>query len=234
LADLGRRLNKSNQKWLEVSLTGIGLLLLVAFFVVRSDQDQLRVGGLIAFAEANETSASMVHSNSPSPGGSIGEPDYALWSDNRISAYKESLKKSGDAPQAVLKIEKLKIEVPVYNGADELNMNRGVGRILGTARFDKPGNLGIAGHRDGFFRGLKDISKGDVIELQTAEGLVQYTVSSIDIVDPADVSVLAPTDDRTLTLVTCYPFYFVGHAPQRFIVKATAGQLLAANQVRAL
>jgi sortase A len=126
-----------------------------------------------------------------------------------------------------MKIDTLGIEVPVYDGADDFNLNRGVARISGTARIDRQGNLGIAGHRDGFFRGLKDIGVGDTIDLLTATGEVRYTVSSIVIVDPSDVSVLAPTEGATLTLVTCYPFYYVGHAPKRFIVKATAEHSLA-------
>jgi sortase A len=101
-------------------------------------------------------------------------------------------------------------------------MNRGVGRIRGTAQLDVEGNLGIAGHRDGFFRGLKDVAVGDRIELQTTGGLTTYSVDSILIVDPDDVFVLDPTTDQTITLVTCYPFYYVGHAPKRFIVKAKA------------
>ena len=88
-------------------------------------------------------------------------------------------------------------------------------------------NLGIAGHRDGFFRPLKDIALGDVMTLQTTRGTESFKVSSIDIVDPSDVSVLAPTETSTITLVTCYPFYYVGHAPKRFIVKATAEHFLA-------
>jgi sortase A len=102
-----------------------------------------------------------------------------------------------------------------------------VGRIKGTAWVDTDGNLGIAGHRDGFFRPLKDIQIGDSMDLQTAGGTVTYEVSSIEIVEPEDVSVLSPTLERTLTLVTCYPFYYVGHAPKRFIVKATAEHSLA-------
>jgi len=82
------------------------------------------------------------------------------------------------------------------------------------------GNSGIAGHRDGFFRGLKDIATGDWIELETLSGKEVYRVEQTWVVDPEDVSVLDPTPRRALTLVTCYPFYFVGAAPRRFIVRA--------------
>ena len=119
------------------------------------------------------------------------------------------------------------LAVPVYDGPEEFNLTRGAGRIRGTARVGGNGNLGIAAHRDSFFRPLKDIEVGDTMELKTAGGTVTYEVSSIEIVDPDEVSVLAPTANRTLTLVTCYPFYYVGHAPKRFIVKATAEHSLA-------
>ena len=121
------------------------------------------------------------------------------------------------------------IQVPVYDGTDDFTLNRGVGRIEGTAVVGAGGNLGIAGHRDSFFRGLKDIAIGDSIDLLTLRGNEAYSVSSIEIVDPADVGVLAPTEYKTITLVTCYPFYYVGHAPKRYIVKATAEHSLAIN-----
>jgi len=76
---------------------------------------------------------------------------------------------------------------------------------------------------------LKDIAVGDSIELQTTRGIVNYTVSSMEIVDPSNISVLGPTTNSTITLVTCYPFYYVGHAPKRYIVKAEAEHLLAIN-----
>jgi sortase A len=149
-----------------------------------------------------------------------------LWTEKRVAEYAESLNVETGPPLAILSIEKLGIQVAVYNGADEFNMNRGVGRIKGTAPVGASGNLGIAGHRDGFFRGLKGIALGDRIDLQTTGGTVTYSVSSILIVDPDDVSVLDPTGEPTITLVTCYPFYYVGHAPKRFIVKAAAEHVL--------
>ena len=148
------------------------------------------------------------------------EPDYSLWSEKRVDDFHISQAQRSDAPLAILSIDKLALKVPVYNGTDEINLNRGAGRIKGTARVDSPGNLGIAAHRDGFFRVLKDIEIGDGINMLTLKGKTEFVVSSISIVDPSDISVLAPTDDPTITLVTCYPFYFVGDAPKRYIVKA--------------
>ncbi len=155
------------------------------------------------------------------------EPDYSLWSSKRVNDYHESNTQRSDAPLAILSIDTLDLKVPIYNGTDEINLNRGAGRIKGTARVGSAGNLGIAAHRDGFFRVLKDIQIGDSMEMLTHQGKTEFVVSSITIVDPSDISVLAPTDDATITLVTCYPFYFVGHAPKRYIVK---GELLS-NQV---
>ena len=83
-----------------------------------------------------------------------------------------------------------------------------------------PGNLGVAGHRDGYFRVLKDIELGDEITITTVHGPESYVVLELRIVDPTAVEVLNPTVRQSVTLVTCYPFYFVGHAPERFIVRA--------------
>ena len=124
------------------------------------------------------------------------------------------------APAAVLRIPKIGLEVSVLPGTDERTLDRAVGHIEGTAQPGTDGNLAIAGHRDGFFRGLKDIAPGDLIELDTLQGKDTYRVERTWVVNPEDVSVLDPTSTRVLTLVTCYPFYFVGEAPYRFIVRA--------------
>jgi sortase A len=146
--------------------------------------------------------------------------DTHLWSPQRIRDYEQSLAGDASPPLALLRIPKIHLEVPVFDDTNELALNRGVGRIVGTARPGETGNLAIAGHRDGFFRGLKDIGVGDEIELVTRDATELYSVSEVTIVDPGDVSVLDPTTEATITLVTCYPFYFVGAAPQRYVVRA--------------
>src|SRR5262249_41445972 len=83
------------------------------------------------------------------------------------------------------------------------------------------GNVAIAGHRDSFFRPLRDVHVGDDILLDIAEARVRYRVSSLRIVSPSEISVIGPTDAAMLTLVTCYPFWFIGEAPDRFVVRAT-------------
>lgn len=147
-------------------------------------------------------------------------PDFSLWSPKRVEDYKESLTTDLAPTVGILRIPKVDIEAPVLEGTDDLTLNRGVGRIDGTARVGESGNIGIAGHRDGFFRGLKDVSTGDKIELITKEGTHTYIIDRVVIVERADVSVLAPRDRSSITLVTCYPFYFVGSAPERYIVQA--------------
>lgn len=147
--------------------------------------------------------------------------DYTLWSTKRVAAYKEALARMIDTPLAVLRCPKLGVEAPVFDGTSELVLNRGIGRIAGTSRPGEPGNVGIAGHRDGFFRALKDIAVGDRVTLETGGGVATYVVDAIRIVDPTDVSVLEPTPVPTITLVTCYPFYFIGDAPQRFIIRCS-------------
>jgi sortase A len=214
--------------WVELGFYLGGVAMLALFFQIRSDAERQRERGVEAFQAA--LGEQVVFEN-PSSGElvqmTVAAPDQELWTEKRVAEYRESLKVDADPPLAVMSIDKLNIQVPVYDGADDFNLNRGVARIKGTAAIDAAGNLGIAGHRDGFFRGLKDIAMGDRIELQTTRGEVMFTVSSIEIVEPSDVSVLAPTTERTITLVTCYPFYFVGHAPKRYIVTATAEHFLA-------
>lgn len=150
----------------------------------------------------------------------IAPPDTSLWDKKRLAEYRESLSHKA-VPAAVLRIPTLQLEVPVYEGTSDLTLNRGAGRITGTAGVDSDtGNVGIAAHRDGFFRPLKDIKVGDALFLDTVRETRQYRVTRLDIVTPDDVDVLKPTSAASITLVTCYPFYYVGSAPKRFIVHA--------------
>jgi sortase A len=156
-------------------------------------------------------------SNSRAPGG----PDFRLWSKQRVAAYQDSLKSKSPLPLGVLKIPSIELEVPVLQGTDDLTLNRAVGHIEGTPAPGSLGNIGLAGHRDGFFRGLKDIHTGDVIELISQNRTDRYVVDEIVIVSPDEVSVLSDRSKPSVTLVTCYPFYFVGSAPLRYIVHAS-------------
>jgi sortase A len=147
-------------------------------------------------------------------------PDFVAWSEQRIQQYAESLSKQVAPPLAVIRIDSVHVEAPVLEGTDDLTLNRGVGHIAGTSLFGEDGNVGIAGHRDGFFRGLKNIRVGDRIDLEEPDRIETYVVERLEIVDPDNVSVLRSSGKPALTLVTCYPFYYIGAAPRRFIVHA--------------
>jgi sortase A len=124
------------------------------------------------------------------------------------------------SPIGRIEIPRLGVSAVVRAGADARTLRLAVGHIAGTAFPGDRGNVGLAGHRDTFFRKLRDIRPGDVIRVVTPDGTFTYRVSRTNIVNPGDVWVLDPTDQPVLTLVTCYPFSYVGSAPQRFIVRA--------------
>ena len=150
----------------------------------------------------------------------VDPPDQSLWSSGRIASYAESLDADASEVIGLFSIPRLGLEVPLYDNASDLHMDRGIARIEGTSQPGAAGNMGIAGHRDGYFRVLKDIKFGDELIVTSLNGPQAYRVEQLMIVDPSSVDVLDQTEETAITLVTCYPFYFVGHAPQRFIVRA--------------
>lgn len=129
---------------------------------------------------------------------------------------------SADSVLAILRIPGIALEVPVNYGTDEWVLLRGAGLVEGSGLPGSNGNVAIAAHRDTHFRALKDLALGDLIELAMLDRTQTYVVTGLSVVEPSDVHVLADTGEPVLTLVTCFPFYFVGHAPQRFIVRAVA------------
>lgn len=120
----------------------------------------------------------------------------------------------------MLDVPRLKLTTPVIEGDDESTLRRAVGHLPDTPLPWEDGNAAIAGHRDGLFRPLKDIKVGDEIRFRTSRDQFRYRVVETSIVQPDDVSVLDARSQRSLTLITCYPFYYVGNAPQRFIIHA--------------
>jgi sortase A len=200
-------------------LLAIGLMLLAFWALARvhgSVASRAAIERFRADAVASPGNSAAIWSGSIPDSG----VDFTLWNPKRVKAYKDSLTAKTDLPLAILLIPKINLEVPVFNDTDDLTLNRGVGRILGTAQVGQQGNLGIAGHRDGFFRGLKDVGPNDVVELIRPGGKDQYVITQVQIVKVEDVYVLDPTPSPTLTLVTCFPFYFVGNAPKRYVVTA--------------
>lgn len=195
-----------------LTLTGWSL---IAIFAIASIHSWL--GSSIALAEVAAKRTPVV-AEMPMDDGPV---DVSLWSDGRVAAFKEALGIPTAPPIAAIRVPRIGIEAPIFPGTDEVTLNRGVGWVPGTAKPGSKGNSCLAAHRDGFFRALKDVVRGDLIELETGGGVQTYAVQSIEIVDPKNIAPLAQGKEPALTLVTCYPFYFIGSAPQRFIVRAT-------------
>jgi sortase A len=219
--------------WIERSLLVCGALLLAIYGAVRLESFLASRAALRAFntldssasiAKRDDGSAPAPHEPTPAEQLTTPEADFGLWGQRRVEAYKKISEVSSGVPMAILRISKIHLEVPLFEGTDDLTLNHAVGRIGGTARPGESGNIGIAGHRDGFFRGLKDVRVGDAIELKTLQGTDQYIVDRIQIVRPQQVEVLRPRTVPSLTLVTCYPFYYIGSAPERYIVTALLSQ----------
>jgi sortase A len=155
--------------------------------------------------------------------GQSGQLDMALKTATAPAAVTPNAA-AGIAPSASLigrlEIDRLGVSVMVMEGTSSRTLRRAVGHIPGTALPGHAGNIGLSGHRDTFFRPLRNIRVSDLITVTTSLGEFHYRVVSTRIVDPHDLSVLESGETEILTLVTCYPFYFVGPAPGRFIVRA--------------
>lgn len=193
-----------------------GVVLMLAYAAATIHSQVMYRAGMWTFRTLNSGSQAVSPDRNHS-----GAVDFSLWSSQRVEAYGRAVARRLGAPIAMLSVPRLALRVPVFEGTDELTLNRGVGRIEGTEKFGGEGNVGIAGHRDGFFRSLKDVRLGDRIELGLARQKLVYTVDRITVVSPRDVTVLRARSNPSVTLVTCYPFYFVGGAPQRYIVQAS-------------
>ncbi len=191
-------------------LFGAVCLLAYAGACARASLTQSRESA--AFDEALRTQERLrqIHQESPNP---------RDWSPARVARYRASL----DRPVRALgrlEIPDAELSVMVLEGTDEATLDRAVGRIEETAQPGEPGNLGIAGHRDGYFRALRHLQRGDAISLTTLDGVARYRVEKLEVVRPERVDVLESTGEPLLTLVTCYPFYYIGDAPKRFVVQA--------------
>ncbi len=202
-------------------LSGVALL---AFWGVAMLHQH--AGSALALAQFEDAA---LGAGGPAPSSQI---DFTLWDRKRVRAYLKSIPLLKEQPVGVLSFSRLNLRAPIFAGTSDLALNRGIGWIEGTAKPGDSGNSGIAGHRDGFFRPLKDARVGDLIELSTTTGRLTYEVDQISIVSPEDTSVLHPQDGSALTLVTCYPFYYAGDAPKRYIVHAKRNANLTTTSVR--
>lgn len=199
-------------KSLEIMLWIVGATLMALFAGTQAWGEIERQHDIAAFVQTQQQLPADRSSHSPASADALpGEPEPAD-------------PESTDSVLAILRIPGIALEVPVSYGTDERVLLRGAGLVEGTALPGSNGNVAIAAHRDTHFRPLKDLSLGDRIELALLDRTQIYIVTDLTVVEPTDVHVLADTGDAVLTLVTCYPFYFVGHAPQRFIVRAVAAK----------
>jgi sortase A len=182
--------------------------------------------GLANYASQQARLAAFESATAADLGGAAGgaphlaPTDRSDWSPVRIRKFRALHGENRWRPQAVLRIPAVGVEAEIFGDTGVRSLDLGVGHIEGTAAPGAAGNVGIAGHRDGYFRRLKDVRPGQRIEIETRRGRWEYEIERTRIVDPTAVEVLARTGVPRLTLVTCYPFYFLGNAPQRFIVHA--------------
>lgn len=208
-------LKKSTLRWVERVLLIVALLCLGswAYAWLDSAYYQYRENRILDEAASNESQASP--SKAPA-----AETD-ALGSFHPQTAERPRRQPLSEGELVGrIEIPRLGVSSIVLEGVENRTLRRGVGHIPETAPPGTGGNIGLAAHRDSFFHGLQDIRKNDIIRLRTLEGTYQYRVEWTEIVMPEDTQVLADTGIPELTLVTCYPFYYVGSAPQRFIVHA--------------
>jgi len=120
-----------------------------------------------------------------------------------------------------VRIERIGMHAVISQGESDAVLRLGAGHLADTPWPGQPGNVVIAGHRDTVFRPLRNVRPGDLVDVTTETTVAHYQVVSARVVSPADLSVLQPSKENTLTLITCYPFSFVGRAPERFVVRAT-------------
>jgi sortase A len=144
------------------------------------------------------------------------------WSPSRRASYQALSLGAVPAPIGSLSLDRVGLDIPVYTGVEETALTLGAGHLPDTSPLNGPGNAAVAGHRDGFFRSLRDLRKGDTLTLRSAGATRTYRVASLWVVAPDELWVLRNTRLPALTLITCHPFTFVGHAPERFVVRAVA------------
>jgi sortase A len=149
----------------------------------------------------------------------VTAPD-STWSAKRRAEFQRFSRGLVPQPAGYLTLPDHDLRIPIFDGDGELALTLGAGHLHDTAPLTSDGNAAIAGHRDGFFRVLRSVAIGDRLTVEAAGTLRAYRITDQWVVAPEDVWVLDPTPEPSLTLITCYPFYYAGNAPERFIVRA--------------
>jgi sortase A len=197
-------------RWLQRGLLALGILLLGLWY--KSDLESR----VFQSVESNKLEAALRQAESGRSENTASNAAFIGPSASRTLA----LQPAPGAALGRIEIPRLRITAIIAEGADVKTLRHAVGHIRSTALPGGPGNCGLAGHRDTFLRGLGRVRANDVIRIVTPERRYTYEVESCEVVEPRRVDVLDSTATRSLTLVTCYPFVFVGHAPKRFVVHA--------------
>ena len=203
-------------RWARFFFLAVGVLALSYCAIVLLDRWLFQAYQTWRFERAlkdAQTYAHTINQTASSPPSAQAEAD-------RARAASFGIDGLAGSPLGRIEISAIGVAAMVMEGVDGRTLRHAVGHIPGTPRPGQPGNVALAGHRDTFFRGLRNIHKDDEITLTTLHGSYRYSVDSTQVVEPADIKVLSATAEDFLTLVTCYPFYFVGPAPKRFIVRA--------------
>jgi sortase A len=205
-------------KILERTMWCLGLASIAVYLLLRVDGEAQRLAGLTQFEAQQQIEArSMELPRDPSSSlvhTSVAVPASVAATSVGLAGLTET------SILGVLRLERIRLEVPVKYGTGEDVLSGAAGLIEGTAWPGTAGNIAIAAHRDTFFRGLEQVVLGDRIQVETSAGTRSYRVTELSIVDPTDIQVLEDTGEDQLTLVTCYPFHYFGSAPKRYIVRA--------------
>ena len=196
--------------WLQAGLLMLGLLLIAVWSLDALESRAFQSAASVGLDAAGREAAT-APSNAPPCDGATGglrppEPPGQARDERDVLGR--------------IEIPRLRIHAIVAEGSDASTLRHAVGHVESTALPGAPGNVALAGHRDSFFRGLGGVHKDDLIRFETREATYAYRVAWTEIVDPRRVDVLAATATPSLTLITCYPFQWVGHAPKRFVVRA--------------
>lgn len=157
-------------------------------------------------------------------------PEMRSWSDGARARYRAAAEQRPGTVLALLRAPDVDLTVPVYANYSDLNLDRGAAVIDGMAYPQELGHIGIAGHRDGYFRALRDLRIGATLVLETPGGEQRYVVDDLRVIEATELAWLQETESPRLTLVTCYPFHFVGNAPQRYLVRAAPLTPLTAHR----
>jgi sortase A len=215
-------MKKPSLRWIERALIVIGILCLGAWAWAWLDARiyQYRENQLLEEAAAARSNPQRSQAAETDALGSFRQAGREAGPSPRREEKERSEPMEPGSLVGRVEIPRLGVSAIVLEGVDKKTLRRGVGHIPETPLPEEGGNVALAAHRDSFFRGLKDIRKNDIITLKTLENTYYYRVDWTEIVLPEDTHVLAGSDAPELTLVTCYPFYYVGSAPKRFIVRA--------------